>query len=201
MTAAPDRGIARFIGLGARQAAPGRLTLGPVDLVVVPLPAASGSGERLLVGGPAPPAGASEARDAPPAREAGAAVVTDPGDSGPSEALRLVALGWATVEAERAAAEFGKDLVEEAREDAILGARGHTLSTSGPLRLILLEPQTEGRLAAALARHGEGPVALYLEGGSTVPGEGPRHMTATGRQGRLAFPSRGGPFVIRLDGS
>ena len=30
----------------------------------------------------------------------------------------------------------------------------------GPL--LLLEPRTEGRLAAALARHGEGPVAIYL---------------------------------------
>jgi hypothetical protein len=43
-----------------------------------------------------------------------------------------------------------------------LGARCLTAdATERELALVLLEPSTEGRLAAALARHGEGPVALY----------------------------------------
>ena len=37
--------------------------------------------------------------------------------------------------------------------------------------LVLLEPSTEGRLAAALARHGEGPTVLYL--GPLDPADGP----------------------------
>ena len=32
------------------------------------------------------------------------------------------------------------------------------------LALVLLEPKTEGRMAARLARHGEGPAVLYVAG-------------------------------------
>jgi ribosomal protein S18 acetylase RimI-like enzyme len=79
----------------------------------------------------------------------------------------VVGLGWATVDLDRAADELATEagldgsLVRTAPEDAALGARARRLDLpDGPL--ILLEPRTEGRLAAALARHGEGPVAIYL---------------------------------------
>jgi hypothetical protein len=93
---------------------------------------------------------------------------------------RALGIGWATVELERAARELGAslglpaDAWEPADRDQLLGARvllgphlGSRLgSASGPdprgPRLLLLEPDTEGRLAASLARHGEGLAAVYV---------------------------------------
>ena len=75
------------------------------------------------------------------------------------------AIGWATVELDRAeaslGAEFGSTFMPAAR-DALLGASVRR-SASGRPGILLLAPDTEGRLAGALARHGEGPAALYLE--------------------------------------
>jgi hypothetical protein len=69
-------------------------------------------------------------------------------------------VGWATVELDRAERELGKSMTAAATpdlEEPLLGARARLLA-----KLLLLEPSTEGPLAAALARHGEGPLALYL---------------------------------------
>jgi hypothetical protein len=78
---------------------------------------------------------------------------------------RPAALGWATVDHERAAGEFATDMVETAETaTSLLGARclvARELLPDG-VSLVLLEPATEGRLAATLARHGEGPAALWL---------------------------------------
>ncbi|MCI0585151.1 MAG: hypothetical protein L0227_20035 [Chloroflexi bacterium] len=84
--------------------------------------------------------------------------------------LRVV-VGWATVELDRAEEEVGAILagrdgaraprVEAAIEDRLLGARCRRLRTADELDVLLLEPSTEGRLAAALARHGEGFLARY----------------------------------------
>ncbi len=83
----------------------------------------------------------------------------------------LAGLGWATVDLEGAADRLG--LVGRAgpatREDALLGARAIVAG-----RLVLLEPTREGRLAASLARFGEGPVAVYL----AVAGPGPEESEA-----------------------
>jgi hypothetical protein len=103
----------------------------------------------------------------------------------PPDAPRLLALGVATVDVERAAGSFG-GLVEWLPDDVLLGAR---VARSAEPRVVLLEPATEGRLAATLARAGEGPAALYLEvasqqlgmaiarlgarGATTVAGAGP----------------------------
>jgi hypothetical protein len=86
--------------------------------------------------------------------------------SGTTAAAELVAVGWATVELERA---IGDDpgAFESAPDDPHLGAFARR-STRGD-RLVLLEPNTEGPLVATLARWGEGPAALYL----SVPGDGP----------------------------
>ena len=71
---------------------------------------------------------------------------------------RLLAVAVAAVDLERAAAALGgtgRDLPD----DRLLGAR---VATTGAAGILVAEPRTEGRLGAALARHGEGPAALYV---------------------------------------
>jgi hypothetical protein len=78
--------------------------------------------------------------------------------------LPVIALGWATVDTERAAAalhEFGPFQI--AVDEAILGAACR-LGRPASVRLAILEPNTEGRLAATLARHDEGPAVLWVVG-------------------------------------
>jgi hypothetical protein len=74
---------------------------------------------------------------------------------------RVVGLGWATVELERAERElrarFGIGPFEDASADVHLGAHARRRGD-----VVALEPSTEGRLAAFLVRHGEGPAALYV---------------------------------------
>ncbi len=108
------------------------------------------------------------------AREAG--LGTPPADAGPDGsglalaglAVRVVAVGWATVDLDRAWSELAPPGAAAHEDhvhvvDGLLGARGRFLGSSpGGIRSILLEPATEGRLAASLARRGEGPAALYL---------------------------------------
>jgi hypothetical protein len=105
------------------------------------------------------------------------------------------------VDAERLAAALGKPLSSDAHEDPALGAIGYGVA-SASLPLVLLEPATEGRIAASLARLGEGPVALYLAGVTPGPGEDatPVGRTGVGRDGRLLRPPRPwGPFIIAMD--
>jgi hypothetical protein len=106
----------------------------------------------------------------------------------PAEAdtVGAVAVGWATVELDRAARELSHLLAAGAAfapADAslILGAscRSAPAAQSG-LSIALLEPDTEGRLAGTLARNGEGWVATWV-----LPG-------ATG--GRTLSAARPGPF-------
>ena len=86
--------------------------------------------------------------------------------------LVLLGLGWATVELDRAEAELemwlgprpGGTGADATSADEHLGARV-VLREGGGLPgawTVLLEPSTEGRAAASLARDGEGPCALYL---------------------------------------
>ncbi|MET1232040.1 MAG: GNAT family N-acetyltransferase [Candidatus Limnocylindrales bacterium] len=103
----------------------------------------------------------------------------------------LVGLGWGTVDLDRAAIELATEagldgsLVRPAPEDAALGASARRLDLAdGPL--FLLEPRTEGRLAAALARHGEGPVAIYLAAADAVRDAG--GAGSAGVAGRLLAP-------------
>lgn len=94
--------------------------------------------------------------------------------------VQEMAVGWATVDLDRAEAEHtgragaaepsgaaaaGNSTVPAvpAPDDTLLGARCRLLPTAHDGRqVVLLEPSTEGRLAASLARFGEGPVVLYL---------------------------------------
>jgi hypothetical protein len=74
---------------------------------------------------------------------------------------------WATVELDRADREVilqrGWPPAVAAADDIALGARTRlATSPDGSEAIVLLEPYTEGRLAASLARFGEGFVAEYL---------------------------------------
>ena len=80
-----------------------------------------------------------------------------------------MAVGWATVELERASAEHAGALrpggtFRPAPDSELLGARCLVgdLAADGEARwLVLMEPSTEGRLSETLARHGEGWVATW----------------------------------------
>lgn len=86
-----------------------------------------------------------------------------------------LAIGWATVELDRAAAELallvGSDAgFADAVSSEILGARcrvGRAVGVGGGLVIVLVEPDTEGRLAAFLARFGEGWIARWEAGRSS----------------------------------
>lgn len=88
----------------------------------------------------------------------------------PSVAGRTIALGWATVDLDRAIEELGDALglpsgrFVVAPETSHLGARCRVADPVLPdgSALAVLEPTTEGRLAATLARLGEGPAAIWL---------------------------------------
>ena len=125
----------------------------------------------------------------------------------------LDAIGWATVDLDRAAAELAPLLAAgsdyRAAPDSVhLGARcriGRMANDAWPSGapppaasdgrpraryVVLLEPSTEGRLAATLARHGESWCATWVLADANLtteaerPGEGARPRSA----------SRGGPF-------
>jgi hypothetical protein len=101
-----------------------------------------------------------------------AAVVRDPWLAG----HRVAAIGWATVELERAAEELtlafrragrGEPDWAPAERETLLGATAWLGDVDGA-SVVLLEPDTEGRLAAALARFGEGVAAIYLAPGAAA---------------------------------
>lgn len=81
-----------------------------------------------------------------------------------SEAPRGLVL--ATVDADRAASDLepalGADW-HEVGEDALLGAHCRRMAV-GRSVVVLAEPSTEGYTAACLARFGEGPIAVALDG-------------------------------------
>ena len=102
-------------------------------------------------------------------------------------ASRPVAVGWATVELDRAAAELAgflglaPDAFVPEGDSVVLGARCRVATGVLPdgLSLAILEPIAEGRLAGRLARLGEGPVAVWSP---------PEPGLAAGRAGGQAGP-------------
>jgi len=127
--------------------------------------------------------------------------------------LRPLAIGIATVELDRAALELEAAdsglTFAAAADDELLGARclvsAGVLAVGGAdVRVVLLEPSTEGLLAAALARRGEGPAVVYAAPAEASPdAPGPRSKLGAGPlgPGRLVVGSRFGPHVIVLAGS
>jgi len=89
---------------------------------------------------------------------------------------RELAVIWATVDLERVLRELGLEpgLAASTVDDPLLGGRvldldepvpaasGTVVGLAGARRIALAEPSTEGRLAAFLARHGEGPAGRYV---------------------------------------
>ena len=133
-TREPDRVRDLLAVLGFRSGPAGRMTVRGLAIVMVQ---AAGP-DRLR---PSPAGGQPAAAEDEPA------------------GTSLRAVGVATVDLERPAATFPSPAAT-LPDDDLLGSRATT--TDDP-RVLLLEPATEGRLAATLARHGEGPAALYLE--------------------------------------
>jgi hypothetical protein len=96
----------------------------------------------------------------------------------PDLAPGTIAVGWATVELGRAARELAPLLAPgavfiDAPGSVTLGARTQLGRMRGPddreVWLVLLEPDTEGRLAATLARAGEGWAATWASAASERP--------------------------------
>ena len=110
----------------------------------------------------------------------------------------VIGRGWATVELERAEAEpRDRERVgafEDAGRCSWLGARCRR-SRVGALWIVVLEPETEGRLAAFLARHGEGWAVTWSMGHA----EGPDLEPRPGPLGPETFPlgqAPSGPFRL-----
>lgn len=107
----------------------------------------------------------------------------------------LVAVGWATVDLERTLDDLGIEpgpVVDE----PLLGARAHRIE-AGAITVLVLEPTTEGRLAAALARRGEGIGALYVAASGSLGST--TRLTGLGVSGRLLpHDQPWGPFVIEV---
>ena len=79
--------------------------------------------------------------------------------------LPVAGIGWATVELDRAAQELAVlSQFASSSRDANLGAAARRSSLTDRSRpaIVLLEPDTEGLLAATLARFGEGVLVAYL---------------------------------------
>ena len=87
-----------------------------------------------------------------------------------------LAVIWATVDLARVLRDLGlaPTLAAATVDDPLLGGRvldldepvlaalGADVGLAGARRIALAEPSTEGRLAAFLARHGEGPAGRYV---------------------------------------
>ena len=110
----------------------------------------------------------------------------------PEEADGALAVGWATVELDRAARELSHLLAagagfSPAASSVILGARCRSApAAEAGLWIALLEPDTEGRLAGSLARNGEGWAATWVVPAATGA------TSATRTRGLSA--ARPGPF-------
>ncbi|MFL5644726.1 MAG: hypothetical protein ACJ78L_05205 [Chloroflexota bacterium] len=96
----------------------------------------------------------------------------------PPGAGRLIAVGWGTVETDRAVGELAASLgiartsFRTAGGSGALGASCVVAETllDGDVALAVLEPATEGRIAAALARWDEGPLVAWYATESGTPG-------------------------------
>lgn len=136
--------------------------------------------------------------------------------------LPIAGIGWSTVELERAAGDLDAAFNHAGMpqpawtpgpRDDLLGASAWvsrewwpTWGADDPPAIVLLEPDTEGRLAATLAKFGEGVGAIYL---AARAGDPPDRIDAS----RLGRPTPGplgsgrivlarpawGPNVIVLD--
>lgn len=122
---------------------------------------------------------------------------------------RLLAEIWATVDLERALRELGAT-GEVLPDDPLLGAAVRLVRRASEPPIALAEPITEGRLAASLARFGEGPAGHYVAAASDL-GAATRELAGRGVQvsrpadgpfGRSVLVLRGpvaGPHLVLVD--
>ncbi len=92
----------------------------------------------------------------------------------PALAEHVLAIGWATVELDRAAREIDPNWTsEDVSGSEHLGCACRRLAVpEADVPVLLLEPTSEGRLAATLARHDEGWAAVWLRDDPTQPAPG-----------------------------
>jgi hypothetical protein len=168
-----DETVARFrdrLGFHVDDTRPSiRLANGAIELV-----AEQSDGERGKLPGPRPfPGERITSAFGVAAQDDGA-----PRPVHPNGAAGLLAIGWGTVDHERAAAARTGVRYVFAGLDPLLGSaswlatdnsaarqpagRSSAQTPQAPPGELLMEPAREGPLAAALARHGEGPVAVYV---------------------------------------
>lgn len=110
----------------------------------------------------------------------------------------VVAVIWATVDLDRVVAGIGLP-AEALADDRLLGAAVRLVRPSGAEPIAVLEPTTEGRLAATLAHRGEGPAGHYVratEGFASVIAR----ATAAGIGIRPADEGPFGPSCLVLGG-
>ena len=127
-----------------------------------------------------------EMLDLPPADDARFGLFPRPVDDWTQAPRGLV---LATVDAERAHADLAPALGNAwhaVGDDEILGARCWRM-TLGRSELVLAEPNAEGYTAACLARFGEGPIAVALDG-----------TTASGRAARTNPVGSGPATYVRI---
>ncbi|MBI2763350.1 MAG: hypothetical protein HYX54_06325 [Chloroflexi bacterium] len=120
--------------------------------------------------------------------------------------------GWATVDLDRAEATLSGERRPPRRStavvDVVLGASGRSILLADGREVVLLEPSTEGRMAAALARHGEGRLVTYVLARPGAPsraraagiGLSAERRGPFGPQRLVLGGSRWGPFLVLVAG-
>jgi hypothetical protein len=112
---------------------------------------------------------------------------------------RVIAVIWATVDRDRLLAGSDWPTAESLPDDPFLGASVAVVRSATADAIAVVEPVTEGRLAATLARHGEGPVGEYVEAPVPLDDIG----SAAAAAGLVVGRPAAGPFgrsVIVLSG-
>lgn len=116
----------------------------------------------------------------------------------PPNSRRILAVIWATVDRERVLADLSL-AGERLADDPLLGASVSLVRPPDGHPIAILEPLTEGRLAATLARHGEGPAGEYVVAPLPLEAIG----AAAGAAGLVLGRPADGPFgrsVLVLSG-
>jgi hypothetical protein len=111
---------------------------------------------------------------------------------------RLLAVIWATVDFDRVLAGLG-EIGEALPDDTLLGAAVRLARPRDGQPIALLEPTTEGRIAATLAQSGEGPAGQYVLATGGLPSLVAR-ASAAGIGIKRADDGPFGPSVLVLGG-
>jgi hypothetical protein len=115
----------------------------------------------------------------------------------PGSEPHVLAVIWATVDFDRVLAGIGL-AGEMLPDDPLLGAAVRLVRPPGAEPIALLEPTTEGRIAATLAQSGEGPAGQYFLATGGLAGLVER-AAAAGIGIRRAADGPFGPSALVLD--